>query len=531
MSARGFIAVASVLVASALAASVLASPALGAGFTDYDESLRAPHDHMIEVNGALRLRGEILDNLDLDRGPTPSGDLFYPVPLSDPQGQILSRADMRFRADVGFFLPSGGLAVKVRVDAFDGMALGSAPVGIPSASTTQDPGAAVIRLKRAYGEALTPFGLLTAGRMGNGFGLGMFSNSGDCDDCDSGDASDRIAFVTPLLGHLWAAAYDLTSAGPSIPDKAGTRAIDIDPTTFVNTITFAFLRYRAPWAVKRRAAAGKATFDYGASVAHRWQDNDVPATYLPTAQPVPLDAKQVTARGFTATSIDAWLRLVGPGYRVEGEGALVFAHVDEPSLIPGVHYKEPTTSRQYGFAIESEFGDRAAVYGLGLDLGLASGDAAPGFGAFPKVGAPAPKAGDLDGAQANPPLDTTVNNFRFSPDYRIDRILFREIIGTVTDAVYLRPHARLDAVRFSRGSLELSLFSVFSFAVQSSSTPSGKRALGAEIDPGITYRSDFGFLAAIEQGTLIPFDGLDNPELHLPAKPAQVWRVRLVYSF
>ena len=41
-----------------------------------------------------------------------------------------------------------------------------------------------------------------------------------------------------------------------------------------------------------------------------------------------------------------------------------------------------------------------------------------------------------------PPRDRTVDNFRFHPDYRIDRILFREIIGTVTDAVYLRPHAR-----------------------------------------------------------------------------------------
>ena len=35
----------------------------------------------------------------------------------------------------------------------------------------------MIRLKRAYGEALTPFGLFTAGRMGNQFGLGMLALS------------------------------------------------------------------------------------------------------------------------------------------------------------------------------------------------------------------------------------------------------------------------------------------------------------------------------------------------------------------
>ena len=37
--------------------------------------------------------------------------------------------------------------------------------------------------------------------------------------------------------------------------------------------------------------------------------------------------------------------------------------------------------------------------------------------------------------------------------------------------------------------------------------------------------------AALEQGTLIPLSGLDNPELGLKAKPAQVWRLRLAYGF
>jgi uncharacterized protein (TIGR04551 family) len=438
---------------------------------------------------------------------------------------------MRVRTDFGFFLPSGGLSLKIRLDAFDGMALGSAPVGIPSASTTQDPSKSVIRVKRAYGEALTPFGLLMVGRMGNNFGLGILANSGDCADCDSGDSADRIAFITPLFGHIWAVAYDLSSTGPFVPDKAGTRVIDVDPTVWVNTITTAVMRYNPDWAIDRRSHAGKATFNYGAYLSHRWQKNDVPATYLPTATPVPIDANQVVSRGFTATAVSAWLRLNGPGYRMEGEAAYLHANVDQSSLIPGVHYKVPVTSNQVGFAIESDFGDRAGVYALGLNGGFASGDSAPGFGAFPKIGAPPPQKGDLDGAQANPPYDNTVNNFRFNPDYRIDRILFREIIGTVTDAIYFKPHAQVSPVRFRRGELELSLFSVFSMAAVPSSTPSGDRLLGVEIDPTITYRSDIGFEAALEQATLVPLSGLDNVQLHLPAKPAQTWRLRLSYGF
>jgi hypothetical protein len=124
-----------------------------------------------------------------------------------------------------------------------------------------------------------------------------------------------------------------------------------------------------------------------------------------------------------------------------------------------------------------------------------------------------------------------VNNFRFNSNYLIDRILFHEIIGTVTDAVYLRPHARMEPIRWSKGSLELALFSVISFAVDASSTPGGKQPLGVELDPTVTYRSDYGFEAALEQATLIPLAGFDNPALNLSAKPAQLWRLRLAYGF
>ena len=81
------------------------------------------------------------------------------------------------------------------------------------------------------------------------------------------------------------------------------------------------------------------------------------------------------------------------------------------------------------------------------------------------------------------------------------------------------------------GALRLELYSVFSFAVEPTSTPSGDRGLGVEIDPSIAYHSDLGFDAALEQGTLIPLSGLDNPENGLVAKPAQVWKVRLGYGF
>jgi uncharacterized protein (TIGR04551 family) len=516
----------------ALAASALldASAAGATGLTDHGEDLESPAS-VVDVSGYLRTRGTAYGNLDLDRGPTPSGELLFPVPLGDPTGQWLAAADMRVRADLGLYAPAGGVALKARLDALDNVLLGSLPSDVPSASASQRDPSPLFKLRRAYVEVLTPVGFLTFGRMGNAWGLGMLANGGDCLDCDSGDSADRLAFVTSLGGHLWALAYDLTASGPPVADRQGTRFIDVEPKAIVHSLTFAVSKYRGPAARARRSKADKVTAEYGAFAAYRFQDADVPATYLPVAQPVPLAEGQVMARGYQAVASDLWLRFEGKSFRVETEAAYLHANVEQASLIPGVLLRDPVTSNQLGFALESEVGDDENTYRVGLDAGFASGDAAPGFGAIQKAGQLPAQPGDLNGPQANPPFDAEVNNFRFHPDYRVDRILFREIVGTVTDAVYLKPRVRVDLVSGIRGRLTAGLAAVVSFAAKSESTPGQASPLGVEIDPTLSFVSDSGFRADLEQATLVPLSGLDNVALNLPAKPAQLWRLRLSYSF
>lgn len=515
-----------------LAAALFLAPATAGatGFTDIGEDIKAQTETTVKITGALRVRGTGYHNLDLDRGPTPSGELLFPVPLSDPKGQWLAAADLRLRTDLSFYAPFASVAVKARIDVPDNLVLGGSPDGIPGGSTTQLPTAA-LRIKRVYGEALTPFGVLAAGRMGSHWGLGMLTNGGDCADCNSGDAADRIAFITPLGGFIWAASFDFSSTGPSVPGKIPTAAVNVDPTTAVRTVTFAFLRWRDDLARERRRKAGKTTFELGAYVAHRWQKNDVPSTYLPLATQVPLTSAQVMSRGYTATAIDGWTRLSGPWGRIELEGAVLVANVEQPSLIPGVLLNKPVKSLQIGAALESEFGSPESAFTGGIDVGYASGDAAAGFGVNPPLNSAQPKAGDLDGPQGNPPYDNAVNNFRFHPDYRVDRILFREIIGTVTDAVYIRPHVRWNMVRLGTSWLTASLAAVASFTTFATSAPGGKAPLGVEIDPTLSYGSKDGFAAAIEHAALFPLAGLDNVELGMKAKPAQLLRLRLMYAF
>ena len=451
-----------------------------------------------ELSGNLRLRGESLYNLDLDSVAATSP--LYPIPLDG--GQRIDQADMRLRTDLAFHARGTGVAVKARVDVLDNTTLGSTPVvaPTPAASPGQQPPEEAVRVERIWGEVLTPFGIVAAGRMGAHWGLGMVAHGGDCDDCDGGDAADRIAIVSPLAGHLVALSYDFTWSGPLTPEDAERRPVDLAPSDDVSTVTAALLRTRSPAALLRRAAAGRSTVEYGAYVSHRWQEDDVPGAYLPVAG-------ALMARDFSATTTGAWLRILLPRFRLEAEGAYAHARVGQPSLVPGVELTQAATSDQVGLAVETEA--RLGRIRAGVDGGFASGDDAPGF----------------TGPQADPPGDTTVDNFRFHPDYRVDRILFREIIGTVTDAGYVRPHVAVRLATLGHAWLDWTTALVASWAIAPESTPSGERALGVELDPSLAYTTRDGFRAALDYALFLPGAAFGD------AAPAQLIRARLGYVF
>ncbi len=134
--------------------------------------------------------------------------------------------------------------------------------------------------------------------------------------------------------------------------------------------------------------------DLGAYASYRWQQNDVPAAYLPLANPVPITASQVMSRGYNAGAFDAWLNVTAPKAHVEAEGAVLLASVDQPSLIPGVLLRQPVKALQVGFALESEFGAPEDTVTAGLDGGYASGNDSPGFGVnYPLTASPAQARG------------------------------------------------------------------------------------------------------------------------------------------
>ena len=260
-----------------------------------------------------------------------------------------------------------------------------------------------------------------------------------------------------------------------------------------------------------------------------------------------------------------WVKLERKAFRLELEVAAYLGKArgclsNLNGTSTNCDFAQELTIAQYGGALQAEWRLIEGALKIGLEVGAASGDSAPGFGSKPnrpsRQTRPASTAsgaqwGDYDGAQyGQRPCtptgpqnqlcqDNDIRNFRFNQDYRIDLILWREIIGGITDALYVKP-----GVSYAFND-SLSVFGAFIYskALKPTSTPSGDSTqLGFEINAGVRYQTDDGFYAQLAYGILFPFDGLKfnytqpptaSPFISTPISPgiAQAIRAQLGIRF
>jgi uncharacterized protein (TIGR04551 family) len=490
-------------------------------------------DKTFALQGYLRMRGDVFYNMDLDRGPTPSGEYLFPLPADDPRSQWLESANLRLRLEPSWQI-TRSVRVMAQVDLLDNVVLGSTPAGLPrdrltpmSASTLgqrspsagQNAWSDAVAVKRVWGEVLLPFGLLSVGRQGAliNWGTGFFINAGRGLDQDRSDAADRITFATSLAGHLWLLAFEWSASGPTsenwLPDD---QPFNISRHDDVKTFAFGFARWHSPAGIRRRLRAKVASVNYGLVAAYRWQKRDVPHYYAPGGLEDRYGPESFVERDARTVTADLWFRVIHGGFRLELEAALLWGRVGDASLDPGVSFATPVESLQWGGVLQGAWRHRPSGWSLGLELGVASGDPAPGFGVRSPLTQTQALPGDLDGPQFRLPQDARVDNFRFHPNYHVDLILFRRIIGTVTDALYVRPWVRWR----SDWGLSVEAVVITSVAMAADTPPGGERPLGVELDLGATYELDESFVVQLGLGTLVPLPGLDNVALRLPAKPA-----------
>lgn len=505
-----------------------------------------PTPEWFDLDGSLRTRWGLLINPDLDRGLTPTlGQPIYPVPLSG--GQVLGTADARVRLDLGVHVGEV-VSAHVRIDALDGLVLGSTPDGFPADRWAQTPWAGLgqqpqtsgrnsfvdsIRLEYAYGQVLTPIGLLVFGRMPlERWGLGMVTGRDEDLDDDFDVAVDRLGFVGSLGDHLLGITLDVNAVGPTTANTTGgavsREQVDLELQDNLYTATVSFLRDHDGSAIGRRRAARKPTISYGAYATFRWQVVDFPTFYLGgiDSENAAWGDADAVQRRMWALLVDGWTRVHAGPVRVELEVAYSHAHVGDASLLPGVSV--PTLrGDQLGVAGEVEVEALDDKVFVELGVAVASGDPAPGLGVAPPVGQTTSAPGDLDGPQFNLTDDHRIDNFRFHPNFRVDQIFWRRIVGAISDAFVLRPELTLRP----NPALEVALSGTASFAMQTSSTPGNNNVLGGEIDLGVRWTPAPGFEARLEGGVFLPGPGLANTDLDLAAQPAGIARTVLAVLF
>ena len=142
----------------------------------------------------------------------------------------------------------------------------------------------------------------------------------------------------------------------------------------------------------------------------------------------------------------------------------------------------------YGF-----FKDR---FHVGLDHGFASGDDAGALDLNPQN-------------PLNPGGNSAMTAVRFNPAYMQDLLLFRELMGTASNAAYFKPWA---AFYFFQNNFSARLDLEYAFAHQRASTPGNKLNWGLEIDGAFRYhdvREPIFF--QLQYGVMFPFAGFNRP--------------------
>lgn len=493
---------------------------------------------VFSLDGYLRVRPVLYYKFDL--GKPPGKEIFPRSPRSNNE-LTQAGANMRVRMEPTFNV-SEEVRVKVQMDALDNVLLGSTPDSLNNNddrnlfnlfSDSQNPPISAVNaikdsiyVRRAYGEVSTPVGILRFGRMGSHWGLGMLRNDGNCLDCDFGDTVDRLQFVTePFAGWYVTPMVDFNSEGVYETRGIATgEPVDLTQSDDSHSWVLAIARRDTDQQARAKLENNQGVLNYGLYFTYRTQawSSTTPESGTATNGFVPRDGQLYIP--------DFWLKYEEKNFRLEFEFAAVLGNIGNRALdaanADDVNLNQSLRIAQFGGVAQGEVRLPKQNLTLGLELGFASGDKAPGFGNYPKRagsnadGSTAP--GDVEGPQFRCGVggcsDNAIRNFRFNRDYRVDLILWRELLGGVTDAFYVKPTIKYSVAE----GFDLHGSVIYSQAFYSESTPSYlNRALGLEVDAGVRYETEDGFVAGVAYGILFPMGGLKtfnviNEDLRTP---------------
>ncbi|HEX7598836.1 MAG TPA: TIGR04551 family protein, partial [Polyangia bacterium] len=397
----------------------------------------------------------------------------------------LGSGNMRLRIEPTINI-SDQVRVRSQFDIFDNLILGSTPdslvnpyiphqnqystpVGQTTAaaptdalSNTQNSYVGSILAKRAWGEIDSEYGSLRFGRMPWHFGRGMYFNRGDCADCDGGTTVDRFMVLTTIYGHQLALAMDFGAQGYHIgytdlgQNNTGGFPLDLSQKDDVNQYMASITKIDDDKTWNERVAAGDVMVNYGAQLVYRSQDyatfnisSSTGSAYSTNSQAA---LSSTDVGNSITTNVNAllfipslWFKLGWKALTVEFEGNMLAGKMgDAGPLRLDITSDKGLTILQAGWVLASQLKLYNDSLFVGFETGGATGDQAElAYGPNSMSGG----SNSLYYPYLNyrwkfvpqPRGDRNLNDFHFSPEYHVDEILFRRILGTVTNAIYFKP--------------------------------------------------------------------------------------------
>ena len=382
-----------------------------------------------------------------------------------------------------------------------------------------------IRAKRAWAEIDTEFGSLRFGRMPWHFGRGMSFNDGGCQDCTSGTTVDRIALLTEVYGHQFTAAVDYGSQGLTTGQLSLGRyssdgyPLDLAQDDDVFEYMAAVTKIDNPIQLRERVDRGDAVLNYGLQLVYRTQqssynpicanpqssDDRTRCAANPSLAEQAPELKEINAMTFQPS---LWAKLYFKALTVEFEGTSVLGKMDHGGALlaadaDALEQQAKVTFRQFGGVLASELKLYHDTFFVGFETGGASGDQAED---------PSQYLNYRWRSVRQPLKDHSIRDFKFSPEYHVDSILFRHLLGTVTNAFYFKPALAYWIDLQKNRQIGLNGSAIYSIAQVPVSTPGNSLSYGLELNVGANYRNTTdGFYAGMTWAVLFPMGALDRP--------------------
>jgi uncharacterized protein (TIGR04551 family) len=513
---------------------------------------------LLELDGYYRMRTDWFKNFNegfpdngVGGGPFPNAlGCKVQASVGAPCNGSLASANMRLRLEPTINLDEG-TSVHIQADLLDNLLLGSTPDGVnlsgvyPSAgiNATTPPITAfgngtqasaiqgvntnvpAVQIKRAWGEVALPIGQLKFGRMPNQWGMGILYNAGGYDpingtynyDADYGDTVDRASFsllipgtnLRAMVGVDWDATSLVSSQTAANKGNEG-HPFDLDDSSDINGYVGAITRIDSPQDFKDTMARGELALNYGLYFEYKSQSWDYTLSDFTLGGAtetgiVPGDTTTTTTtpthyvpRNFKQYSPDLWLKAGYNHFMLEAEFAAQLGEID--ALTDTLSTQTTSADiRKYGGAARLSWTALEDKFKASAEGGFATGDSV----LDPN------KPGILNLAYANIASelsDGKYTRFSFNKDYQVDMILWRRLVGAVSNAAYIKPSIQYDITHgiSVRGS------NITSFALRPVATPGHSSFYGTEFDTELFWQSG-GLYIGISYGVLFPFGALNHP--------------------